>query len=37
MGLDCSKSKTILNSLGMTLPDSNLVAEALINSFKDEL
>jgi len=37
MGLDCSKSKAILNSLGMTLPDSNLVAEALINSFKDEL
>lgn len=37
MGLDCSKSKAILNSLGMTLPDSNLVAEAVVNSFKDEL
>ncbi len=37
MGLDCSKSKAILNSFGMTLPDSNMVAEALVNSFKDEL
>jgi dTDP-4-dehydrorhamnose reductase len=37
MGLDCSKSKAILNSLGMTLPDSNTVAEALVRSFKDEL
>ena len=37
MGLDCSKSKAILNTLGMTLPDSNMVAEALVNSFKDEL
>lgn len=37
MGLDCSKSKAILNNFGMTLPDSNMVAEALVNSFKDEL
>jgi dTDP-4-dehydrorhamnose reductase len=37
MGLDCSKSKAILKTLGMTLPDSNMVAEALVNSFKDEL
>ena len=37
MGLDCSKSKAILNSLGMTLPNSKVVAEALVKSFKDEL
>ena len=37
MGLDCSKSKDILNTLGMILPDSNMVTEALVNSFKDEL
>jgi len=37
MGLDCSKSKAILNTLGMTLPDSKIVAETLVNSFKDEL
>ena len=37
MGLDCSKSKDILNTLGMILPDSNMVAEALVNSFEDEL
>ena len=37
MGLDCSKSKAVLNSLGLTLPDSNMVAEALVDSFKDEL
>lgn len=37
MGLDCSKSQAILHSLRLKLPDSTMVAEALVNSFKDEL
>ena len=37
MGLDCSKSQAYLNSLGLTLPDSNMVSEALVKSFQDEL
>jgi dTDP-4-dehydrorhamnose reductase len=37
MGLDCSKSQVTLNSLGLALPDSNIVAEALVNSFKGAL
>ena len=37
MGLDCSKSQIILNSLGLVLPNSDEVVEALINSFQGEL
>jgi dTDP-4-dehydrorhamnose reductase len=37
MGLDCGKSQAYLNSLGLTLPDSNMVAVALVESFQGEL
>ena len=37
MGLDCSKSQVFLNTLGLTLPDSDKVVEKLVNSFQGEL
>ena len=33
MGLDCSKSHAILNSIGLALPDSKMVSNALVKSF----
>jgi len=37
MGLDCSRSQVFLNSLGLKLPNSDEVVEALVNSFRSEL
>jgi len=34
MGLDCSKAQIFLNALGLTLPNSNQVVEALLNSLE---
>ena len=37
MGLDCSKSQAYLKNLGLILPDSNQVVEAIIESFRGEI
>jgi dTDP-4-dehydrorhamnose reductase len=37
MGLDCTKSQTILKKLGLSLPNSDNVVKSLLSSFKGEI